>query len=102
VCTADLGKVEAGRLRRCSTCARLAVDGDAPAEVISAAYRAAGEERRASRRSRIARDHSHSIVELDLGLSRKTVVVLRHGEGEGDLVAESVVRHSLLGSKRRS
>ncbi len=100
VCTADLGKAEAGRLRRCSTCARLAVDGDAPAELISAAFRAAGEQRKGSRprRSRIARDHSHSVVELDLGLSRKTVVVLRHG----DLVKESVVRHSLLGSKRRS
>lgn len=97
VCTADLGKVEAGRVRRCSTCARLAVDGAVPAEVISAARRAAGEQRRALR-SRVARDHSHSVVELDLGLSRKTVVVLRHG----DLVAESVVRHSLLGSKRRS
>lgn len=100
VCTADLGKLEAGRLSRCSTCARLAVDGDAPAEVIAAAFRAAGEQRKGSRppRSRIARDHSHSVVELDLGLSRKTVVVLRHE----DLVAESVVRHSLLGSKRRS
>jgi hypothetical protein len=103
VCTADLGKVEAGRLRRCSTCARLAVDGDAPAEVIAAAFRAAGEQRKGSRpprppRSRIAQDHSHSVVELDLGLSRKTVVALRHS----DLVAESVVRHSLLGSKRRS
>ena len=103
VCTVDLGKMEAGLgrrqdFRRCSTCARLAADGAAPAEVIAAAFRAAGEERRASRRSRIARDHSHSIVELDLGLSRKTVVVLRHG----DLEAESVVRHSLLGSKRRS
>jgi hypothetical protein len=100
VCTADLGKVEAGRQRRCSTCARLAVDGAAPAEVIAAALRAAGEERKGSRppRLRIARDHSHSVVELDLGLSRKTVVVLRRG----DLVAESVVRHSLLGSKVRS
>ena len=109
VCTADLGKVEAGRggggggggrLRRCSTCARLAADGDAPADVIAAAFRAAGQERRGwgARRLRIARDHSHSVVELDLGLSRKTVVVLRHG----DLTAESVVRHSLLGSKRRS
>jgi hypothetical protein len=100
VCTADLGKVEAGRLRHCSTCARLAVDGAVPAEVIAAAFKAAGEQRKGSRRLRIARDHSHSVVELDLGLSRKTVVVLRHEEG--DLVAESVVRHSLLGSKRRS
>jgi hypothetical protein len=103
VCMADLGKLEAGRLRRCSTCARLAVDGHAPAEVIAAALRAAGEERRASPRlrSRIARDQSHSVVELDLGLSRKTVVALRHAEGTGgDLVAESVVRHSLLGTKR--
>jgi hypothetical protein len=36
-------------------------------------------------------------VELDLGLSRKTVFTVRHGEA----APEGVVQHSLLGSKRR-
>ena len=95
VCSADLANVKAARLRRCSTCARLAAPGDAPAEVISAAFRAAGATRKGFRASRIAKDRSHWVVELDLRLSRKTVVTLRHS----DLVTERVVRHSLLGSK---
>jgi hypothetical protein len=66
--------------------------------VIAAAVAAAGAEPRASRALRIARDHSHSVVELDLGFSRKTVVAVRHE----DMVADSVVKHSLLGSKRRT
>jgi len=37
------------------------------------------------------------VVEVDLGLRRKTVFTLRHGEH----VPDSVVKHSLLGSKRR-
>jgi hypothetical protein len=98
VCTTDLGKVEAtGGRRRCATCSKLGADRDVPEAVIAAAVAAAGGDRRASRALRIARDHSHSVVELDLGLSRKTVVALQHG----DLVAESVVKHSLFGSKRR-
>jgi len=45
----------------------------------------------------MARDRSHLVVELDLGLTRKAVFTLRHGESAPD----SVVKHSLLGSKRR-
>jgi hypothetical protein len=98
VCTADLGQVEAaGRTRRCSTCAHLAADGAASDAVISAALAAAGGGRNTPPAWRIARDRSHAVVELDSGFRRKTVVALRHG----DLVAESVVSHSLLGAKRR-
>jgi hypothetical protein len=43
----------------------------------------------------MARDHSHVVVELDLGL--KTVFTLRHGE----TVPDSVVKHALLGSEQR-
>jgi hypothetical protein len=46
----------------------------------------------------MARDRSHIVLELDLGLTRKTVFTVRHGS----TVPESVVKHSLLGSKRRS
>jgi hypothetical protein len=37
------------------------------------------------------------VVEVDLGLRRKAVFTLRHGA----TAPESVVKHSLLGSKRR-
>jgi hypothetical protein len=99
VCTTDLGPTESdGRLRRCSTCAQLAVAADAPDAVVAAARAASGGAPQSSRSWRIARDLSHSVVELDLGLSRKTVVAVRHE----DLMPDSVVKHSLLGSKRRT
>lgn len=91
VCTTDLGKVQAtGEGRRCATCSRLAADRDVPEGVIAVAVAAAGGDRRLWRALRIARDHRHSIVELDR-LSMKAVVAVRHG----DLVADSVVTHSL-------
>jgi hypothetical protein len=45
----------------------------------------------------MARDQTHVVVELDLGWSRRAVLTLR----PGDAAPESVVRHSLVGSKRR-
>ena len=95
VCTADLGQPS----RRCATCAQLAVASD-PAESIVAAALAATRRRsapRASRRWRMARDRSHVVVELDLGWKQKAVFTVRHGEN----VPDTVVNHSLLGSKRR-
>ncbi len=99
VCIADLGPVEPrGReARRCSTCAQLAAVSEPPEAAVTAALKAMGGERPSSRRWRVARDRSHLVVELDLGLKRKTVFTVRHGES----VPESVVKHSLLGSKRR-
>jgi hypothetical protein len=101
VCTGDLGPVESGeprrQMRRCSTCAQLATVTEPPEAAVTAALKAMGGERSSSRRWRVARDRSHLVVELDLGLKRKTVFTLRHGE----TVPESIVTHSLLGSKRR-
>jgi hypothetical protein len=93
VCTADLTEEP----RRCSTCAQLAAVTDPPAEVVRAARAAGGGGPGAKRAWRMARDHTHVVVELDLGWSRRAVFTLRHG----DAVPESVVRHSLVGSKRR-
>jgi len=87
VCTADLAQ----QSRRCATCAQLVAVADPPEEVVTAA-RALG---KAVRAWRIARDHTHFVVEVDLGLTRKTVFTLRHGE----TAPERVMRHSLLGSK---
>ncbi len=93
VCTADLER----QSRRCATCAQLAAILEPPAEVVTAARAVTGGGQRASRAWRMARDRSHLVVELDLGLRRKAVFTLRHG----DTVPDSVVKHSLLGSRRR-
>jgi len=93
VCTADLAQPS----RRCATCAQLVAVADPPEEVVTAARAVTGRAPKASRAWRIARDRSHFVVELDLGLTRKTVFTLRHG----DTVPDRIVRHSVLGSKRR-
>ena len=93
VCTADLAQPS----RHCATCAQLVAVADPPEEVVTAARAVTGRTRNVSRAWRIARDRSHFVVELDLGLTRKTVFTLRHG----DTVPDRIVRHSVLGSKRR-
>ncbi len=93
VCTADLAQPS----RHCATCAQLVAVADPPEEVVTAARAVTGRAPKASRAWRIARDRSHFVVELDLGLTRKTVFTLRHG----DTVPDRIVRHSVLGSKRR-
>lgn len=95
VCTTDL----AHEPRRCSTCAQLVAVADPPADVVRAARAATGggSGPRSARAWRMARDQTHVVVELDLGWSRRAVFTLRHG----DAAPESVVRHSLVGSKRR-
>jgi len=93
VCTVDLSRES----RRCVTCAQLAAVSDPPDEVVTAALAATGGEPTSSRTWRMARDRSHLVVEIDLGLKRKAVFTVRHG----DKVPDSVVKHSLLGSKRR-
>lgn len=98
MCTTDLeGQPEQSGGRRCVTCARLAPVTDPPDEVVTAARAVTGGGWAPSRRWRMARDRGHLVVEVDLGLRRKAVFTLRHG----DAVPDSVVRHSLLGSKRR-
>src|SRR5213594_4303357 len=93
VCTADLAQPS----RRCATCAQLAAVADPPEEVVTAARAVTGRAPKVSRAWRIARDRSHFVVELDLGLTRKTVFTLRHGA----TVPDRIVRHSVLGSTRR-
>lgn len=93
VCTADLSRES----RRCVTCAQLVTVSDPPAEVVAAALAATGSRPHSSRRWRMARDRSHLVVEVDLGLRRRAVFTVRHG----DTVPTTVVKHSLIGSKRR-
>jgi hypothetical protein len=98
VCTADLGQLDpAAKSRRCSTCAQLAAVRDPPDAVVTAALKATGSGPRSSRRWRMARDRSHLVLELDHGLTRKTVFTVRHGT----TVPDSVVKHSLLSAMRK-
>ena len=97
VCTSDLTQPS----RRCLTCSQLAATAEPPAEVVAAARAVTGRgggggAPKAFRAWRIARDHSHFVVEVDLGMTRKTVFTLRHG----DTVPDRIVRHSVLGSKQ--
>jgi hypothetical protein len=93
VCTTDFVQ----QSRRCATCAQLAASANPPAEVLTAARAVTGGAPKTSRAWRIARDHTHYVVELDLGLTRKTVFTVRHG----DTVPDKVMKHSVLGSKQR-
>lgn len=93
VCTVDLSRES----RRCVTCGQLVTVSEPPAEVLTAALAATGGRPQSSRRWRMARDRSHLVVEVDLGLRRKAVFTVPHG----DTVPATVVKHSLIGSKRR-
>jgi len=93
VCTADLGQ----QSRRCVTCGQLAAVAELPDDVVTAARAVTRSAPRRSRAWRMARDRSHLVVEIDLGLRRRAVFTIRHGQS----VPDSVVKHSMLGSKQR-
>jgi hypothetical protein len=80
----------------CATCAKLTdITGDLPDEVIAAVAEARGDDDSRVKRWRSARDARHVVVELDLGWTRRLVLAVPHGGGP----VESVVSHSLLGSR---
>lgn len=89
VCVQDVGPDS-----RCSTCTRLQAATDPSDDVIAAANRLFESAGRA-KSWRISRDASHTIVEADLGWTRKVTFVLKHGEQK----AERAVSTSLLGTK---
>jgi len=94
VCAADVS----AEARRCATCVQLAAVSDLPQAVVAAALAATGSGPKASRRWRMARDRSHVVVEMDLGWKQTAVVTLR----QGDNAPDGVVKHSPLGSRKRS
>lgn len=79
----------------CSTCSRLADTTDPSDEILAAANRlfeSAGK----AKAWRTARDAEHTIVEADLGWTRKVTFVLRHGEQK----AERAFSKSVLGIRK--
>lgn len=82
---------------RCVTCGHLAPATDPPEELIQAALAANPGQPVKAKGWRTARDASGTVVELDLGWTRRLVFSVLHG----DTKPKTVVQHSLLGSKRR-
>lgn len=89
VCAGELGRMD----RACKTCRSLAETADPADALVQAAVAAQKGQAVAGRRWRTARDASHTVVEIDLGWTRKVVFTVRHG----DSVPETVVRSSVLG-----
>jgi hypothetical protein len=91
ICTSDFSASGT-----CATCAKLADTGDLPDEILAAVAMARRGHEAKARGWRSARDANHVVVELDLGWMRRLVVAVPHGGGE----AESIVAHSLFGSRK--
>jgi hypothetical protein len=90
VCIRD---VEEGR---CSTCHRLEETSDPADDLVQAALVANGGEPAKAKSWRTARDATTTVVELDLGWTRRLVFTLPHGE----LRPKTVLHHSATGTRR--
>lgn len=94
VCVADLRNPSSPQ-KRCITCSQLRATTDPDDTVIDAVVKALGD-RHKPKRWRTARDATHTVVEVDLGWTRRVVLALRHG----DNVADTGRRRSAIRSKR--
>ena len=81
---------------RCLTCHQLDAAPDLGDDLIQAALAANNGEPLKAKQWRTARDATATVVEADLGWTRRLVFTVRHG----GLRPQTVVQHSLLGSKR--
>lgn len=93
VCVADLRNPSSPQ-KRCITCAQLKADADPDDHVIDAVVAALGG-RQTPKRWRTARDATHTVVEVDLGWTRRVVLAVRHR----DNVADTGRRRSAIRSK---
>jgi hypothetical protein len=91
VCVAD------HEMKRCLTCRSLAETSDPPDDLLHAAIAANGGQPVAARGWRTARDASDTVVELNLGWTRRLVFVVAHG----DTKPSRVIQHSFFGASRR-
>ncbi len=81
---------------RCVTCARLEETAQPGDDLIQASLTATGGALPKAKRWRTARDAFGTVVELELGWTRRLVFTVPHEE----VKPRTVVQHSLLGSKR--
>jgi hypothetical protein len=102
ICRADFDGQ--GHDRECTTCRRLTPLADPGTHLIAAliavqarAGRGTGDARGLGVKAwRSARDATHTVVELDLGWTRRMVLAIRHGADRAD----AVMSHSILRSRR--
>jgi hypothetical protein len=90
VCTKDIHE------GKCRTCAKLALTADPADELIQAAVAANDDSPPKAKSWKTSRDATGTVVELELGWTRKLVFGVPHG----DTVPATVVQHSALGTKR--
>jgi hypothetical protein len=90
VCTKDIYQ------GKCRTCAKLARTADPADELVQAAVAANDDEPPKAKSWKTSRDASGTVVELELGWTRKLVFAVPHGE----TAPSTVVQHSALGTKR--
>lgn len=90
VCVSDIAE------GRCTTCGKLEILADPADDLIQAGLAANGGEPPKAKSWRAARDATSTVVELDLGWTRRLVFTVPHGETK----PRTVVQHSLMGAKR--
>lgn len=93
VCVTDLSLPG----ERCTTCTQLREVAELPDAIIDAVASAMAS-KPTPKRWRLARDATHTVVDLDLGWTRRVVMAVRHGEN----VANSGMSHSALGARKLS
>ncbi|MGH7519617.1 MAG: hypothetical protein ACREOC_19460, partial [Gemmatimonadales bacterium] len=81
---------------KCRTCAKLAATADPADDLIQAALAANGGSPPRAKAWKTSRDVSGTVVELELGWTRRLVFGVPHGE----TAPATVVQHSALGTKR--
>jgi hypothetical protein len=94
VCVADFRNPNSPQ-KKCITCSQLKDTAELDDHVIDAVVATLGGRQR-PKRWRTARDATHTVVEVDLGWTRRIVLAVRHG----DNIADAGRRRSAIGSKR--
>jgi hypothetical protein len=96
-CGRDVCRTHFDRQGLCSTCRNLTPATDPSDALITAGIAANRGEPAQAKSWRTSRDAAHTVVELDLGWTRRLIFSVRHG----DTVPQHVVRRSLFGASKQ-
>ncbi len=96
-CGRDLCRTHFDRQGLCSTCRNLTPAAEPSDALITAGIAANGGEPAKAKAWRTSRDAAHTVVELDLGWTRRLIFSVLHG----DTVPQHVVRRSLFGGSKQ-
>jgi len=86
---------DGSRGQPCVTCRKLEETYDVGDDIFAASITANDNQPMKVKGWRLARDAQHKVVEADLGWTRKVVFTVRHGDSKAD----TVVKHSMMGSR---